>query len=168
MGCVFLSRTGIGERTRKGFTHTYVPTWGLQTHTQSCTHCQSKSFASADSHQEIPAAIFSPFPSTLMRLISHSTSYLSHLSAFVLVSFIISAVNTSAIAAAQCEVPALKESHSNVRCARLKNLTLLSCWMTHKVKVAQGIDKMSFNSQPGNTWSSSQFWNIKMLNVKIL
>lgn len=101
-------------------------------------------------------------------MISHLTSYLSHLSAFVLVSFIISAVNTSAIAAAQCEVPALKESHSNVRCARLKNLTLLSCWMTHKVKVAQGIDKMSFNSQPGNTWSSSQFWNIKMLNVKIL
>lgn len=73
--------------------------------------------------QEIPAAISPRFPPIRTRLIRHSTLYLSHLSSFVLVSFIISAVNTSAVGEAQCEVPALKEFHSNMRCAYLKNLT---------------------------------------------
>lgn len=72
--------------------------------------------------QEIPAAASPRFP-IRTRLISHSTLYLSHLSSFVLVSFIISAVNTSAVGEAQCEVAALKEFHSNMRCAYLKNLT---------------------------------------------
>lgn len=73
--------------------------------------------------QEIPAAAASPRFPIRTRLISHSALYLSHLSSFVLVSFIISAVNTSAVGEAQCEVPALKEFHSNMRCAYLKNLT---------------------------------------------
>lgn len=112
-------------------------TCGLQTHTL----CQSDSFASADSHQEIPAAVFLPFPPTHMRLISHSTLYLSHLSAFVLVSFIIAAVNTSAIGGAQCEVADLKEFHSNVRCAYLKNLTYCLVewqikWKWHRVLIS--------------------------------
>ena len=106
-------------RDQEKASHT-VHACGPQTHTHSANH---DSFASADSLQEIPAAVFLPFPPTHMRLISHSTLYLSHLSAFVLESFIISAVNTSAIGGAQCEVADLKEFHSNVRCAYLKNLT---------------------------------------------
>lgn len=67
-----------------------------------------------------PCCCFPPLPFAHMRLISHSTSYLSHLSALVLVSFIISAVATSAIEAGA--VWSLKEFHSSVKHAYLKNL----------------------------------------------
>ena len=137
--CLIKTRSGMRDH-EKGFTHTWIQTsthvvcGHTQTHTDthSCSCCQSDSFASADSHQEFPAAAFPLFPSTHMRLISHSTLYLSHLSAFVLVSFIIAAVNTSAIGEAQCEVPALKEFHSDVRCAYLNNLTY--CHIEWRIK----------------------------------
>lgn len=95
---------------KKLYPHSHTRTCSLQKknnnpQTHAFTHCQSNSFASADSHQEIPAAVFPSFPSPRVRLISHSTLYLSHLSAFVLVSFIISLLSPHLLLGkAQCEV----------------------------------------------------------------
>lgn len=69
--------------------------WSIDTHMHPNGANQTL-FFSADSHQEIPASVFSPqFSSAHMRLISHSPLSLSHLSAFVYPSFIISVVTKS-------------------------------------------------------------------------
>lgn len=129
-----------------------APMWSADTHrhAHSCTCCQSDPFASADSPTRRSLLPFLLFPFTHTRLISYSTLYLSHLSSFVLISFIISAVNTSA----QCEVAALKEFHSSVRCAHFKNVTYCHIewqikWKWHRVLI-----NCLFFLKPGNIWQS--------------
>lgn len=171
-GCVFLAthtqlrfiktRSGMRDQEKASHTHTHLDI-------QTCTHAVCR-----HTHTRVPAA-----NQTLLPLLTHTRRSLLLFSLrFLLPTWdwlairrciyhicqLLSSYRSSSLLS-QCEVPALKEFHSNVRCAYLENLTYClvewqTKWKWHRVLISC----LFYLQHAGNIWQPSRFWNIKMLN----